>query len=357
MGLPEKCEFSLDGNWHKGAKNLITDVPGVKVGHVTLCSGEINTGVTAVLPHDGNLFLDKVMASASVLNGFGKSTGLMQIGELGTIETPIIMTNTLSVGTAFSGLTKYMLAQNADIGVTTGTVNCVVTECNDGILNDIRGMHVKEEHVFQAIEAADTIFEEGAVGAGTGMYCLGVKGGIGSSSRIVPVDGKEYTVGALIMSNFGVPGNLVIGGERVGRKIKAIKAAEKDQGSIIILIATDLPLNERQLKRTANRAAVSLARTGSFMGGDSGDVAIAFTTANRIPHYSETNLLEMKMFYDENIDMVFEAAVEAVEESIISSLYHARSLTGVRGRTIRGLRDFIPLLYKGAAATDATGEK
>lgn len=340
MGLPEESGIELYSKWPAGPRDLITDVPGVKVGHVTIQDGEINTGVTAILPHDGNLFQDKVMAAQVSLNGFGKSTGLLQIEELGTIETPILMTNTLSVGTALTALVKYMLKGNPDIGVTTGTVNCVVTECNDGHLNDIRGLHIREEHIFQALENAGEDFEEGAVGGGTGMCCMGVKGGIGSASRVLKIDGEDYTVGALVMANFGSAGNLVMGGKHVGREMVRQEAMEKDQGSIILLIATDIPLSERQLKRVARRASISLGRTGSIMGNGSGDIAIAFTTANRIPHYSQTNILPIRMFFDENIDMVFEAAIEAMEEAILSALYHAPTTTGVRGNTVRGLRSY-----------------
>lgn len=341
MGLSKECGIILHEKWKKGERNLITDVPGIKVGHFTLHDGEIHTGVTAVLPHSGNLFKDKVMASSFVINGFGKSTGLIQIEELGTIETPIIMTNTLSVGTATTAMVKYMLKQNEDIGVSTGTVNCLVTECNDGRLNDIRGLHVKEEHVWQAIENACELFEEGAVGSGSGMICLGLKGGIGSASRIVPVDGKDYTVGALVMTNFGSPGNLVIGGDHIGRRIKEQESSGKDQGSIIILLGTDIPLSERQLKRVAKRATISLGRMGSFIGTGSGDIAIAFTTANRPQHYSENNIIDMKMFYDENLDWVFETAIEATEEAIISALYHADTTYGVRGKVAKGLREYL----------------
>ena len=339
MGLPENSGFDLHAKWPRGERDLITDVPGVKVGHVTLKEGDIHTGVTAVLPHGGNCFQDKVMAGVSVINGFGKSVGLIQIQELGTIETPILLTNTLSVGTACEELTRYMLEGNPDIGVTTGTVNCVVTECNDGRLNDIRGLHVRPEHVRQALANAGEDFEEGAVGGGTGMVCLGLKGGIGSASRRVEVDGQTYTVGALVMSNFGAPGNLIIGGKHYDTNLG--REERKDEGSIIMLLATDIPLNERQLSRLAKRSMVALGRVGSYCGNGSGDIAIAFTTANRLPHYSEKNILETKMFYDENIDRVFVAGVEAVEEAIISSLYHAETTTGVRGNCYLGLRDFV----------------
>ncbi|MBP1926316.1 D-aminopeptidase [Sedimentibacter acidaminivorans] len=341
MGLPSKSGLNLYEKYKKGKKNLITDVKGVKIGNITLQKENINTGVTVIFPHEGNIFQDKVMAATYILNGFGKSIGLLQIEELGTIETPIIMTNTLSVGTAATALTKYMLEQNKDIGVTTGTVNCLVTECNDSRLNDIRGLHVTEEDVLKALNSPLEDFEEGAVGSGTGMCCLGVKGGIGSSSRLIDVDGKEFTIGALVMSNFGSSGNLIIGCNHIGKKIKEIQDEDKDQGSIIIIIGTDIPLSERQLKRVAKRSAISLGRTGSYMGNGSGDIAIAFTTTNRVPHYSDKDIIETKMFFDDNIDKVFEASVEAVEEAIISSLYHAKTTVGYLNKKVKGLRDYL----------------
>lgn len=342
MGIPEG-KLELLSKWKPGPRNLITDVPGVKVGQVTIQHGEVNTGVTAILPHGRNLFQEKVMAGAAVINGFGKSAGLVQIEELGTIESPIILTNTLSIGTALTAMVKYMMAQNPDIGVKTGTVNCLVTECNDGRLNDIRGLHVTEEHVLQAVESAAEDFEEGAVGGGTGMVCLGLKGGIGSASRVLEADGKACTVGALVMSNFGAAGNLVIGGRHIDtRKCNEACGREfRDSGSIIIVIGTDVPLNERQLKRVAKRAMVALGRVGSYCGNGSGDISIAFTTANNQPHYSDKHIFDMKMFYDENIDCVFESAVEAVEEAIISSLYHAKTTVGVRGNKYMGLLEFL----------------
>lgn len=339
MGLDNGLNISI-GSLKKGKRNLITDVKGVKVGHVTLNDGKIKTGVTAVLPHEGNIFKEKVMASSCVINGFGKSMGILQIEELGTIETPIIMTNTLSVGTAATGLVKYMLEQNEDIGSTTGTVNCVVTECNDGRLNDIRGLHVKEEHVYEAIKNASEDFEEGAVGSGTGMVCFSIKGGIGSSSRIVELDNKEYTLGAIVMSNFGSLKDLTISGDKAGERIYS-QQQEKDKGSIIMIIATDIPLSERQLKRVSKRAVIGLGRTGSYLGNGSGDICISFTTANIIKHYSDTNIVSMKMLDDEAIDKVFRAAAEAVEESIISSMYHAETTVGINGNTRKALKDLL----------------
>ena len=354
MGLPKDCGLELHHKWKSGKLNKITDVKGLKVASVTIQDNEINTGVTVILPHEGNIFRSKVVAGASVLNGFGKSLGIVQLKELGNIETPIIMTNTLSVGEAATALTKYCLEQNEDIGVSTGTVNPLVTECNDGRLNDIRGFHVREEHVREALRLAEEgspDFEEGAVGAGTGMCCLGFKGGIGSASRCVELDGCEYTIGALVLSNFGEEGNLVIGGRHYGSellpKVKERLKSDidsslaKDKGSIIMLIATDIPMSSRQLERVANRAAIALGRTGSYMGNGSGDIAIAFSTANRMPHYSDEKFVEMKAIHEDAIDKVFEPAVEALEESIISSLYHAKTTLGVRGKLVYGLREFI----------------
>lgn len=340
MGLPKDCTIRLANKFAKGEKNLITDVMGVKVGHITLDDErkDIHTGVTAILPHGGNLFQDKVMAASTVINGFGKSVGLVQVEELGTIEAPILMTNTLSVGAALHGVVRYMLEQNPDIGSSTGTVNCVVAECNDGSLNDIRGLHVTPEHAEAAIRCADTSFEEGAVGAGAGMICMGLKGGIGSASRRVTLDQQTFSIGALVLSNFGVKGNLRIDGLRM----EAAKPEySSEQGSVIIVLATELPLNERQLKRMAKRSVVGLARTGSYLGNGSGDIAIAFSTANRVPHYSERAILPIQMIHDDELDPIFEATAEAVEEAVLSSLYHARTTEGIRENKVFSLKDVI----------------
>jgi len=348
MGLPKDFPLPLHHRFAAGSKNTICDVPGVTAAHVTLTDEAkgIHTGVTAVLPHQGNLFKDKVLAASAVLNGFGKTAGLVQVNELGTIEAPVVLTNTLSVGTALTAAVRYCLAQNPDIGLKTGTVNCLVGECNDGRINDIRGLHVTEEHVLTAIRKAAGAedFAEGAVGAGAGMVCLGLKGGIGSASRILTVDGRQYHIGSLVLSNFGAAGNLVIGGQHIDTRLAREylqNETDRDTGSIIILLATDLPLNERQLKRVASRASIALGRVGSFCGNGSGDIAIAFTTANRVPHYHDTSILPVQMFFDENIDSVFEAAVEAAEEAILSSLWHAETTTGRDGRIWMGLQDFL----------------
>ncbi|MGL5694723.1 MAG: P1 family peptidase [Peptostreptococcaceae bacterium] len=340
MGINNNSHINL-GKIKKGSKNLITDVPGIKVGHVTLNEGKARTGVTAILPHEGNIFKEKLLASSSVINGFGKSLGLVQIEELGTLETPIIMTNTLSVGTATTGLVKYMLNQNEDIGTTTGTVNSVVVECNDGFLNDIRGLHVKEHHVLEAIENAKEDFEEGAVGAGTGMSCFQLKGGIGSSSRIVELDGEEYVLGTLVLSNFGLKPDFILDGRKLGEEIEKLNNLEVEKGSIIIIIGTNIPLSERQLKRISKRATIGLGRTGSYLGNGSGDIAISFTTANKVKHYEDADLMDIKMIHENKIDLVFRAVVESVEESVVSSMLHADTVVGRDSNERKSLKEYL----------------
>ncbi len=341
MGLPENSGLELHSLHPRGRRNLISDVPGVLVGHKTVTDGkDIHTGVTAILPHGGDLFHDKLTAGVAVINGFGKSTGLVQIKELGTLETPILMTNTLSVGTCMTAMVKYMLARNEDIGVSTGTVNCIVTECNDGKLNDIRGLHVQEGDVEDALASVSADFEEGSIGAGTGMCCLGLKGGVGSSSRTLEVDGNTYTVGAIVLANFGNSGFLTIGGDHIGRRISRMHT-QPEQGSSIMVLATDVPLNERQLERVAQRSMLALGRTGSCCGNGSGDIAIAFSTANHYPHYSDEKILPTRYFHDAEIDDIFECAIESTEEAIISALYHAKTTHGIRGTTVTSLRDHL----------------
>ena len=234
MGLP-------GGASAHGERNKISDVPGVTVGHCTLADGDIQTGVTALLPHPGDVFHDKVLAACHVINGFGKTTGLVQIDELGTLETPILFTNTLSVGTVETALVKYMLERNPDICETTGSVNPVVCECNDSGLNDIRGLHVTEAHVAAALADCKADFAEGAVGAGRGMRCHGLKGGIGSASRLVELDGKSYTIGALVLSNHATFDDLIVAGTSIHELLEARIPPHEDKGSIITVLATDIP--------------------------------------------------------------------------------------------------------------------
>lgn len=339
------------GSLPTGPRNAITDVAGVRVGHVTLDEGAVKTGVTAVLPHPGNLFREKVLATSHVINGFGKTIGTIQIEELGTIETPILLTNTLSVGTVADSVVRYMLDQNPEIGISTGTVNPVVGECNDMFLNDIRGQHVSREHVLAAIESAAEEFAEGAVGAGTGMSCYHLKGGIGSASRQMQLSEHTYTLGVLVLSNFGRQQDLLLDGFPAGHLIhqweqerahaEQQEQQEQDRGSVILLMATDLPLTERQLKRICKRATVGLARTGSFIGNGSGDIVIGFTTAHRIPHESATPFLALQMLHDNEIDLAFRAVTEATEEAIYNSMICADTTTGRAGHTRTSLQAYI----------------
>lgn len=341
MGIESNPWGFQVGKLPHGPLNKISDVPGVTVGHCTLAEGDVQTGVTALLPHPGDVFHDNVLAASHVINGFGKTTGLVQINELGTLETPILFTNTLSVGTVETALVKYMLERNPDICETTGSVNPVVCECNDSGLNDIRGLHVKEEHVFAALADCKADFAEGAVGAGRGMRCHGLKGGIGSASRQVELDGTAYTVGALVLSNHAVFEDLIVAGTPIRKLLEDSIPPHEDKGSIITVLATDIPLSERQLRRLCNRALVGLSRTGSYCGNGSGEIVIAFTTANRVPHDAETAILPMRMVHDDKINSIFRAVAECVEESVLSSLLHAETVTGYHGRTVRSLTELL----------------
>lgn len=339
MGIEKKYGINI-GKLKKGKLNLITDVPGIKVGHCTLDNKDIKTGVTCILPHQGNIFKNKVLGATSVINGFGKSVGLVQVEELGTIETPILLTNTLSVGTVSSALVKYMLDNNEDIGKTTGTVNPLVLECNDGYLNNIRAMEIEANHVFKAIDNISDIFQEGSVGAGTGMSCYELKGGIGSSSRVIELEGKEYTIGTLVLSNCGLFNQLQINGKNISKNLEN-KNEELEKGSIIMIIATDIPLSERQLKRVANRASIGLIRTGSYLGNGSGDISIAFTTGNIIKHYEENDIIKIQAINENKIDLIFKGVGESIEESIVSSMLHSETTTGRDGHMRKSLKEYI----------------
>ena len=330
------------GILERGEKNSIADVPDVTVGHSTIIAGEgelkpgfgpIRTGVTVVKPHSGNIYRDKVLASSYVFNGYGKTTGLVQVEELGTIESYIGLTNTLNISKVTDALLDYHLEKNPDIGIKTSTINIVVGECHDGYLNDIQGRHVQKIHVLDAIENASSDFEEGSVGAGTGMTALGYKGGIGSSSRVIKDEEIEYVLGTLVLSNFGRKNDLTILGHNF---VKFIEESEKeeapkeDDGSIIIIIATNAPLNARQLKRLAKRAPLGLANTGSYGSHSSGDVAIVFSTENKIDHDSKEKTKSMTIV-NENTKVfrdLLRAVVETTEEAIINSLLKATTIIG-----------------------------
>ncbi len=331
-------DFGIEvGTLKKGALNMITDVAGVEVGHLTLKKGEnIRTGVTAILPHGGNIFQDKIPAGIFCFNAFGKLAGYTQVEELGNIETPIILTNTLSVGTGVEALVKYTIDQKGNEDVRS--VNAVVGETNDGYLNDIRGQHIKGEHIVQAIENAKTgAFEEGCVGAGTGTTALGFKGGIGSASRItVEIDGKTYIVGVLLQSNFGR--ELYINGVPVTTKIKSNEIEKSEDGSCMIVIATDAPLSPRNLKRLAHRAFIGMGRTCNVMSNSSGDFAIAFSTAYRIPYKSSKHTFEVPdLLLNGTMTALFQAVEEATQEAVYNSLFMATTTTGDRGNTVKAI--------------------
>lgn len=332
------------GRLPTGPHNAITDVAGVRVGHVTLIAGEgalregigpVRTGVTAILPHDGNLFRDKVTAAVQAINGFGKATGFEQIREVGTLETPIILTNTLNVPRAADALLSYTMQHNPDAGLTAGTISPVVGECNDAYVNDLRGRHVREEHVLRAIaEAQGGAVAEGCVGAGTGTACYQFKGGIGTSSRMI-LDGR-FTVGALVQSNFGRREDLMIMGVPVGRYLTDALLPDPDPGSIMMIIATDAPLASDQLRRLALRAAFGLARTGAICADGSGDFVIAFSTTLRSPHdpASVTDTVPRVLKASPVMDAFFRAVVESVEEAVYNSLTAAETMTGRDGHAL-----------------------
>lgn len=332
------------GTLPTGKNNCLTDVAGVRVGHKTLDealeNGEyIATGVTAILPHDGNPFREKVAAASYVINGFGKTTGLVQLDELGVLESPIMLTNTFSVPAVTEGALRWLLDHTAEIGDTTGTVNIVTGECNDSRLNSIRELFVTSNHAIQAIERASTApSPEGAVGAGKGMVCFGYKGGIGTSSRLVELEGvsKSFSVGCLVLSNFGKREEFAI--ERYSRVISDSQtvAPEPADGSIMIVLATDAPLDGRQLKRIAKRAGVGLARTGSHYSNGSGDIVIAFSTAHKFQHDAEYVEESVSALRDSHpiMNQLFQATAEATEEAILNSLSQAAETTGRKGLTV-----------------------
>lgn len=317
-----------------GPINAITDVKGVLVGHKTLIKEDkVRTGVTAILPHDGNIYQQKVPAAIYCFNAYGKLAGSTQVFELGNIETPIILTNTLNVGTAVETVVKYTLEQKGNESVRS--VNAVVGETNDGTLNDIRGQHVKSQDVLQAINSArGGLPEEGTVGAGTGTRAFGFKGGIGTSSRILPsIDGKTFTVGVLVQSNFGW--DLSIIGVPFSREFKQAtydNQSGQNDGSCMIVIATDAPLCTRNLRRMAKRAFIGMGRTRSVMSNSSGDYAIAFSTAYTIPNKNQNDTVSIPpLLNNDSMTTLFRAVEEATEEAIYNSLFMATPVTGYRG--------------------------
>ncbi len=327
------------GVMKQGANNAITDVPGVRVGHCTLVEGEnIRTGVTAIIPHEGNLFKNKVPASIFVGNGFGKLAGYTQVIELGNIETPVILTNTMSVAAALDALITYTLEQPGNENIAS--VNGVVGETNDGGLNDIRGRHVKPHHVLSAIaNASSGAVQQGAVGAGTGTICFGYKGGIGTASRVLPNSLGGYTVGVLVQTNYG--GVLEMAGIPVGKELKNYSYSKNIMqdmdGSCMIVVITDAPVTSRNLQRIAKRAFMGLAKSGGIASNGSGDYIIAMSVAK------ENLIDESKSFYtpvelqNDSMSPLFMATIEATEEALLNSLTAAVSMTGYKGRRVERL--------------------
>lgn len=331
-----------------GKHNSICDVADLLVGQSTIVRGEgaleigkgpVRTGVTVVLPHQGDLWNDRPTAGFFVLNGSGVVTGSDWINEGGALEGPIALTNTHSVGDVGSALIRIMLEKHPGIGSLEDSYLPVVGECDDSPLNDINGFHVKEEHVRQAIkQAAGGTPQEGAVGAGTGMTCYGFKGGIGTASRVVAVGGKSYVVGVLVNANHGQTHQLLINGVAVGRTLAQEKTPQKSkEGSIVMIIATDAPMNQRQLERLSRRACLGLARTGACANHGSGDFALSISLSRRLPRLNPDIVLNLPEIHNDSIGPFFEAAAEATEEAILNSLFVADTVSGRDGNQSPGL--------------------
>ena len=322
-----------------GTMNAITDVGGVKVGQVTVSEGaDVRTGVTAIIPHEGNIFQQKVLAAMYIGNGFGKLTGYSQVEELGTLESPIVLTNTLSVPSVADAIIDWTLGQQGNENVRS--VNPVVGETNDGFLNDIRGRHIRKDHVLNALAQAEHgPVAEGNVGAGTGTVCFGFKGGIGTSSRKLPQKLGGYTVGVLVQTNFG--GVLKINGVPVGEELGKYAFKENldksSDGSCMIIVATDAPLDARNLKRLAKRAMLGLAQTGGIAANGSGDYVIAFSTANKVLHEASEPTFSSNFLHNDFVSPLFLAAIESTEEAIVNSLLMAKTSSGTQGHQVEEL--------------------
>ena len=335
------------GRLPSGARDAITDVAGVTVGHATRDEGDVQTGVTVVRPHAGDPYLERVPAGVAVLNGFGKSVGLMQIEELGVLETPIAFTNTFAVPAMAAAQIRQCIAANPDCGRALPTVNPLVFECNDGFLNDIQRMAVTEADYLRAWSDAGEAFAQGAVGAGRGMSSFGLKGGMGSASRVVAIGATPFTVGALVLANYGRPEQLTVAGDAWGPRLAAALGtldAGPEKGSIIMLLATDAPLDARQLRRLALRAGAGLARTGSVFGHGSGDIALAFSTAFTLPQRADAPVPAVALLHDALLDPLFQAAADSTEQAILHALWRAETVTGRDGHVRRALCDVLPPL-------------
>lgn len=334
------------GDIPRGPRNKISDVPGVTVGHATLCDARHHTGVTVIMPCADNMFKNKLTAASFVLNGFGKTQGLVQVDELGTLETPIALTNTLNVGKVHDAMVTYMQGRCEADRVPMHSLNPVVGECNDASLNAICDRPVTAEHVFAAIAGCSADFEEGAVGAGAGTVCHGLKGGIGSASRQVVIAGQTCTLGVLVQSNHGCLEELTVCGRRLGEEIiarrnEAPQAEPNDRGSIMMVVATDMPVSDRQLRRILKRCAVGLARCGSYFGHGSGDVMIGFSTANRMPHSGMHRFVEQRVVTEYSLEMAFRAVADAAQEAVLNSLACAQETVGSDGKVYEAIGRYL----------------
>ncbi len=333
------------GRFKTGKNNAITDVQGVLVGHSTIIKGSgplkvgegpVRTGVTAILPNEANIFMDRLTGGGFVLNGAGEVSGLTQVVEWGLIETPILLTNTMSVGAVSDAVARYMVDRYPGIGDEHDVIIPVVGECDDSWLNDISGRHIRNSHVLEAINnASDGPVQEGGVGAGTGMVTCDFKGGIGTSSRKLPEVFGGYTLGVLVMSNFGKMHNLRVGGLPVGEllaeKFRNVPRRGQTYGSIIAVVATDAPLLSHQITRLCKRVALGIGRVGSYAAHGSGEIVVGFSTANVIPRRTRKMVYKMKILLDQRLDPLYEAVIEATEEAILNSMCMAQPMTGING--------------------------
>ncbi|MFI3169810.1 MAG: P1 family peptidase [Faecalibacterium sp.] len=333
------------GEFPKGKRNKITDVAGVTVGHWTHHSDTQHTGVTVIVPHEGNVYLKKPVAASYVLNGYGKTAGLMQVEELGYLETPIALTGTLNVGLVQDALVEYTLAQCEKDGLQIRSINPLVGECNDGTLGNNHRRLVGRQEVFAALASASAEFAEGDVGAGSGMICHELKGGIGSASRVVTFGEAQYTIGVLVQANHGQLPDLQIAGNPIGKEIAAKlqdpTPREREQGSCMMILATDLPLSDRQLRRVIKRMGAGLVRNGSRLGHGSGDVCVGFTTANCVLEKDNVPFSIQTILQENLIDTAFRATVEACEEAVLNAMVCAQTVQGADGKCYYSLAHFL----------------
>lgn len=335
------------GEYQPGTKNAITDVPGIRVGHSTMIEGSgrrkpgngpVRTGVTVIIPND-DIYEKKLVSGGFILSGAGEVTGLTQIMEWGFLETPLALTNTLSVGRVSDSIIKWMAQKYLRIREFQEVIIPVVGECDDSYLNDAVGLHIKPQNVFSAMEeASDGPVEEGAVGAGTGMVCCDLKGGIGTASRIVPMGDVNYTLGVLVLSNFGVMEHLRVDGHPVGRVLAASQGnysrRTSSYGSIIVVVATDMPMTSTQINRLCRRAALGIGRVGSYGAHSSGEIIVGFSTANIVPRQPERPQIQFTMILDAYLDPAYKAVIEATEEAILNSLTKAVDMDGANNNRV-----------------------